>query len=111
MADLAPHRALEVIWEGVAEANRYFAEAAPWSLRKTDPAAADAVLYWTAETVRLLAVLASWAIPEASGRLLDQLGQPAEARSFVDLAAKLKPGIELPAPQGVFPRLTVEEPA
>jgi methionyl-tRNA synthetase len=108
MADLAPHRALEVIWEAVADANRYFADAAPWALRKTDPAAADAVLYWTAETVRVLAILASWAIPDACGKLLDQLGQGAEARAFANLPDRIRPGIQLPAPQGVFPRLEVE---
>ncbi|MFW2829976.1 methionine--tRNA ligase [Sphingomonas sp. ID0503] len=108
MADLAPHRALEVIWEGVAEANRYFADAAPWSLRKTDPAAADAVLYWTAEAVRVLAILTSWAIPAAAGKLLDQLAQGPEARDFVALGTALRSGIELPAPQGVFPRLAFE---
>ena len=109
MAELALHRVLEVIWEAVAEANRYFADRAPWSLRKTDPAAADGVLYRTAEAVRQLAILVRWAIPVSADALLDQLGQGAEARDFASLRVSLAPGTALPAPQGVFPRWT--EPA
>ena len=94
-----------MLWEGVGEANRYFADMAPWALRKTDPARADAVLYWTAEAVRQLAILVRWAIPASADKLLDQLGVPADARDFAALATPLASGSLLPAPQGVFPRL------
>ncbi|MDH7638021.1 methionine--tRNA ligase [Sphingomonas oryzagri] len=105
MDELALHRALEIIWEGVGEANRYFADMAPWALRKTDPAKADAVLYWTAEAVRQLAILVRWVIPASADRLLDQLGVAADARGLVALDTPLTAGATLPAPQGVFPRL------
>ncbi|MEH3106780.1 MAG: methionine--tRNA ligase [Sphingomonas fennica] len=111
MAALAPHRALEAIWEAVAEANRYFADAAPWALRKTDPAAADAVLYEAADAVRQLAILVRWAIPASADRLLDQLGQGADARDFAHLGQRLAPGLVLPPPAGVFPRLEAKEAA
>jgi methionyl-tRNA synthetase len=104
MDDLALHRALEIVWDGVALANRYFADMAPWSLRKTDPALADGVLYRTAEAVRMLAILARWAIPASADILLDQLGQGADARDLAALDAPLRPGITLPPPHGVFPR-------
>ena len=104
MADLALHRALEQIWIAVADANRYFADSAPWSLRKTDPKGADTVLYRTAEAVRQLAILVRWAMPASADKLLDLLAQPAEARDFDALARPLVPGTALPAPQGVFPR-------
>lgn len=109
MADLALHRALEIVWDGVALANRYFADMAPWSLRKEDPALADGVLYRTAEAVRVLAILARWAIPASADKLLDLLGQAPEARDFAALDTPLIPGTQLPAPQGVFPRYV--EPA
>ena len=105
MEDLALHRMLEIVWEGVGEANRYFADAAPWALRKTDPARADAVLYWTAETVRQLAILVRWAIPESADKLLDQLGVASDARDLAALGVPLAAGTVLPAPTGVFPRL------
>ena len=109
MAQLALHRALEIAWEGVAEANRYFADNAPWALRKTDPARADTVLYHTAEAVRRLAILTRWAIPASADKLLDQLGQAAGARDFAALDAPLAPGLALPPPQGVFPRWVEEK--
>jgi methionyl-tRNA synthetase len=104
MADLALNRALEVVWDGVALANRYFADMAPWSLRKEDAAMADGVLYWTAEAVRILAILARWAIPESADKLLDLLAQDGDARDFNALITPLEPGTQLPPPQGVFPR-------
>jgi len=103
--ELALHRALEIVWEGVGEANRYFADMAPWALRKTDPGRADGVLYWTAEAVRQLAILVRWAIPASADRLLDQLGVAEGERNLAALATPLMPGSALPPPQGVFPRL------
>ena len=111
MDELALHRVLEILWEGVGEANRYFADMAPWALRKTDPAKADAVLYWTAEAVRQLAILAQWAIPTSAGKLLDQLAVGAGARDFAALSTPIMAGTSLPAPQGVFPRLELEAEA
>ncbi|WP_419825352.1 methionine--tRNA ligase [Sphingomonas sp.] len=105
--DLRLHEALEAIWGLVREANGYFAEMAPWALRKSDPATADAVLYWTAEAVRQLAILVRWAVPASADALLDQLGQGADARDFAALATPLAPGTVLPQPTGVFPRLEV----
>jgi methionyl-tRNA synthetase len=111
MDELALHRALEILWEGVGEANRYFADMAPWALRKTDPAKADAVLYWTAEAVRQLAILAQWAIPDSAGKLLDQLAVEEGARDFASLSTLIAAGTVLPPPQGVFPRLELDTDA
>jgi len=109
METLAVNRAIERIWSGVSAANVYFAEQAPWAVRKADPARADTILYAAAEAVRRLAILCRWITPASAGRLLDQLGQPADARDFAHLGRWLEPGLELPSPQGVFPRL--EAPA
>ena len=105
MADLKLNEALEAVWEGVRIANGYFADMAPWALRKTDPRRADGVLYHTADVVRQLAILVRWVVPESADKLLDQLGQSPDARDFAALGVPLVPGIVLPAPQGVFPRL------
>lgn len=104
MEELALHKALEAIWNAIFDANRYFADQAPWTVRKTDPAKADTILYHAAEAVRMLAILTRWAIPEAADKLLDQLAQTADARDFAALDTPLQPGLELPPPQGVFPR-------
>ena len=105
MCELALNRALETIWECVAAANRYFADEAPWALRKTDPVRADAVLYWTADAVRRLAIMVRWAIPASADALLDLLGQEPDAREWAAIRVPLMAGTVLPAPVGVFPRL------
>jgi methionyl-tRNA synthetase len=105
MKDLALHNALEAIWSAARDANQYFADQAPWSVRKTDPARADTILYHAAEAIRRIAILARWAIPGGADKLLDLLAQPADARGFAALGHPLAPGASLPAPSGVFPRL------
>ena len=105
MKDLALHVALESIWSAARDANQYFADQAPWSVRKTDPARADTILYHAAEAVRRIAILARWAIPGGADRLLDLLAQAPDARRFEALGHPLAPGLALPPPIGVFPRL------
>jgi methionyl-tRNA synthetase len=110
MAIPAPHRALELIWDLVSEANRWVDAQAPWTLRRTDPARMRTVLYVLADTVRQLALLTQPFMPNSSSKLLDQLAVPPDARSFASLGERLVPGTALPPPIGVFPRF-VEEAA
>jgi len=112
MGDLAIHAALEAIWAAARDANQYFADQQPWAVRKTDPARADTILYYTAEAIRHLALMARWAIPASADKLLDLLGQEAGARAFAALNRPIEAGTALPAPSGVFPRLEMAaEPA
>ena len=105
MADLAIHNALEGVWAAARDANQYFADQAPWSVRKTDPPRADTILYYAAEAVRRIAIMARWAIPESADKLLDLLGQGADVRDFNALTRPIAGGTALPTPVGVFPRL------
>jgi methionyl-tRNA synthetase len=100
------HQVLNVAWSLVADANRYFAAAAPWALAKTDPARQGTVLYVTAEVIRQVAILAQPFIPESAGRLLDLLAIPAGERDFAHLGGqhRIAADITLPAPIPVFPR-------
>jgi methionyl-tRNA synthetase len=106
------HKALDHLWFVIGESNRYVDEQAPWALRKTDPARMETVLYVLAEVLRHLAILIQPFMPDAMGKLLDQLAVPADERNFAALtqAYALKPGTPLPAPQGVFPRYVEPEP-
>ncbi|KAB7739709.1 methionine--tRNA ligase [Parvibaculum sedimenti] len=105
------HHYLASVFEVVSAANRYFASQEPWALKKTDPARMATVLYVTIETVRHAAILLQPVMPASMARLLDMLGVPEENRTFEAIEAHpLKAGVELPAPEGVFPRL-VDEPA
>jgi methionyl-tRNA synthetase len=111
MASQQIHQALNAIWAVVAEANRYFAGAAPWELRKTDPVRMGAVLYVTAEVVRQIGILIQPVMPDAAERLLDLLAVPADARTFAALGkdGRLAAGASLPAPVPVFPRYVEAE--
>jgi methionyl-tRNA synthetase len=104
--EFAIHRALEAIWAVIADANRYFASEEPWAHKKTNPERMETILYVTAEVTRQIAILVQAAMPESAGKLLDQLGVPASARSFAALGAKgrLTSGTDLPPPAPVFPR-------
>jgi len=111
MGSLALHRAIELIWNVVGDANRYVDAQAPWALRKTDPARMATVLYVLAETIRRLAILAQPVTPAAAARILDQLAVPPDARDFAALATPLAPGTPLPAPAPAFPRYVEDEGA
>jgi methionyl-tRNA synthetase len=106
MATQQIHQWLNAVWSVVAEANRYFAGEAPWALAKTDPLRQRTVLYVTAEVIRQIAILTQAVMPQASSRLLDSLGVPADERNFDRLGgdARIAPGTTLTPPQAVFPR-------
>jgi methionyl-tRNA synthetase len=109
--DFAIHRALEIVWAVIADANRYFAGAEPWAHKKTNPKRMETILYVTAEVLRQIAILVQPIMPGSAAKLLDQLGVPQDARDFAQLGpvGRLKPGTKLPPPQAVFPRHVEED--
>jgi methionyl-tRNA synthetase len=109
----AIHKAIEAIWQVVADTNRYFAGQEPWALKKTDPARMGTVLYVTAETIRRVAILAQPYVPTAAAKFLDQLGVAPEERTFAALSPEgaLKAGTKIGTPQPVFPRYVEDEAA
>ncbi len=111
METQAIHQYLNAVWAVVADANRYFAAAAPWALRKTDPARMGTVLWVTAEVIRQVGIMVQPVMPESAAKLLDLVAVPADARGFDQLGAggRLVAGLALPAPQGVFPRYVEPE--
>ena len=107
------HQVLNAVWSVVADANRYFASEQPWAKAKTDPARQGTILYVTAEVIRQVSLMAQPFMPTASGKLLDLLAVPAAERDFTALESgkRLASGVQLPAPQGVFPRYVEPETA
>lgn len=107
----ALHKSLDAIWKVVADANRYFAGQEPWALKKTDPERMGTVLYVTAEIIRQVGILAQPYTPNAARKLLDLLVVPDNSRDFANLGGigRLKSGVELPKPEGVFPRYVEDE--
>ena len=103
---------LDAVWGVIGDADRYFASEKPFDKAHTLERKGT-ILYVTAEVVRQLAILAQPAMPDATAKLLDLLGQPADARGFDRLgsAHRLAAGLTLPAPVGVFPRYVDPEAA
>lgn len=113
MTAQAIDKALDAIWAVVRAANQYVDRQAPWTLRKTDPARMNTVLYVMAEITRHLAILMQPFVPGSAAKMLDQLAVPADARSFAHLGPDhaLTGGTVLPAPAPVFPRYAAEKSA
>ena len=107
------HNYLAVVMDAVSQANRYFAAQEPWAHKKDNPRRMETILYVTAEVVRQAAILLQPVVPTGAGRLLDYLAVGDDKRAFVHLGVdyRLTPGDDLPAPQGVFPRLQPMETA
>ncbi len=68
--------ALNNVWSFVRRVNRYLEERKPWQLaaHQENAAELDVVLYTSAESLRLLAILLAPFLPNAAERILAQLG-------------------------------------
>jgi methionyl-tRNA synthetase len=111
MSAVAPTQALADVWEVVGRANGYLVEKAPWALAK-DASKRDevaAILYASAETLRILAVLIRPIMPGAAQRLWEQLGIEAPlVEQRLPEAARwggLEPGTKTSKGEALFPRL------
>lgn len=113
--------AIGVIVDIAGEANEYIDKKAPWTLKKEGKLdEMGEVLYVLAESVRCIAIMLQPFTPAAAKKILLQLGY-SEADSdnemggvpFAQLSADyaLKPGVALPKPEGVFPRLEAPKAA
>ncbi len=106
MNSLALHKAVELVFKIVSDANKYFAAQEPWALKKTDPERMGTVLYVTAEVIRQVAILAQPFVPLGAAKLLDILEQGDDQRDFGALgeAGRLAAGLKLEKPEPVYPR-------
>ncbi len=104
------HIALEEIWKEIRSANLYVDQQAPWILKKEDPDRMNTVLYILAEAIRQLALISQPFVPEAAGKMLDQVGVNKSKRDFNQYGeiGRLTAGTQLPDPEGVFPRYVEE---
>ena len=114
MERVAITQAVGIVWELVAEANRYLVETEPWKLVKAEGGLERAakVLYASAETLRILAILISPIMPSAAGRLWEQLGIPERLNDQRLGDARwggLRPGTVTTKGEALFPRLEEEE--
>jgi methionyl-tRNA synthetase len=68
-------QALDRIWRLVRRLNQYVEETRPWDLAKQPDEPLDPVLYGLAEGLRATTLLLHPYMPDATGRLLDALGE------------------------------------
>lgn len=102
MEQLSFHRALELIWSWMSEANQYMDHQKPWALRKDDPDRCAIVLYELIERIRQLAIVTLPFLPEASSKVLDML--EVYERTFDSLNQPWQACIPVEAPTPLFPQ-------
>jgi len=107
-------RGLEVIWALISAADKYLTVEKPWSLGESedDRKRRAAVLWTTAEVLRVVTVLTHPVLPESTAKVWALLGQPV-ALGAVDLDGlawgQLTPGTALGKSQALFPRIEKAE--
>jgi methionyl-tRNA synthetase len=107
--DLMLSQGIEAWLRGVFACNQYIDAQAPWALRKTDPDRMNAVLGTLVRAIRILAIVILPVVPEAAGKVLDQLGAVERDHAAVDdddwYARHAASDFRLAAPSPMFPRL------
>lgn len=109
--DLSFSTGIEAWMRAVYACNQYVDEQAPWGLKKTDPERMKAVLQTLFVALRDLAIAIQPVVPQKAAALLDQLGIPADERSYAALADTawfdrlVASGFTIAPPTPLFPRL------
>uniref|UniRef100_UPI004057819F methionine--tRNA ligase n=1 Tax=Candidatus Electronema sp. TaxID=2698783 RepID=UPI004057819F len=105
------HRALQAIWEVIGMLNRFIVTNAPWELAK-DAAQAGrlrTVLYFLAESLRILALVLRPVMPTAAAKMAAALGLSEELDKAVLAEAGrwggILPGAALHVGEAIFPRM------
>ena len=111
---LQVNKAIENVWELISMVNKYIVANEPWAMGD-DPAKEDrlgTVLYYSAETLRIIAILMAPIIPTGTASILKQLGvsKPIEDHRIPQLAwGELEKGSPIGKIQAIYPRLDQDE--
>lgn len=114
--DMSLHKALIAIWELISAANKYIVENEPWNLAK-DAANREkltAIMYRLLEALRAVAILISPFMPQASEKILSQIGLDSSRKFDLDVIRKnelLPAGCVLIRGESLFPRVSAEKEA
>ena len=101
---------LRAIW---VAGNEYLQSAAPWSVVKTDPEAAQAIVRFGFNLIRLYAVLSRPFIPDAAAAMMDSLDHEdwTWPTDIADAMAAVQAGAPFTVPENLFRKITDEERA
>ena len=107
--DLMLSQGVETWLRGVFACNQYIDAEAPWALRKTDPERMNAVLATLVRAIRMLAIAILPVVPDAAGKVLDQIGATQRDHAAIDddgwYPGHAASDFRLSPPAPVFPRL------
>jgi methionyl-tRNA synthetase len=105
------HKALQSIWEVIGMLNRFIVTNAPWELAKNPDQAGrlNTVLYFLADSLRLLALVLRPVMPTAADKMAAALGQKEElAKATLEEEGcwgRMPAGTVLHQSDALFPRL------
>ncbi|HEV2617134.1 MAG TPA: methionine--tRNA ligase [Candidatus Acidoferrales bacterium] len=107
-------RALESIWQLIAEIDKYLVEFQPWVLVKERSkwGRLEMVLYTAYDALRVVTLLAHPVLPHATQKIWEQLGNNTPLASQIlgpDLWRDQKQAGHVNKPEGVFPRVDKKE--
>ncbi|TYC87214.1 methionine--tRNA ligase [Acetobacterium wieringae] len=108
-------RALEEIWKLVSRSNKYIDETQPWVLGKSPEKQARLaqVMYNLTESLRIITVLISAAMPETARKIGQQLNCPAECLTWdsIQQFGGYPEGLKIERCDALFPRIELEKKA
>ena len=64
------------------EANKYFNDSKPWSIKQTDPERMETILYTAIEQIKNISILLYPVIPISASKILDTLNLPLDERNL-----------------------------
>lgn len=98
---------LRAIW---VAGNEYLQTAAPWSVYKSDPDAAAAIIRFALNLIRLYGVLSAPFIPDTAERLIKAMGEPDAAwpDTLASAMSEMEPGQAFVVPDNLFAKITDE---
>lgn len=108
-------RALESVWKLIGRANKYIDETQPWVLGK-DAGQKDRlarVMYNLTESLRIIAVLISPAMPDTGKRVADEIKVPQAQRTWESIQkfGGYPAGVTVKRCKPLFPRIDVKKVA
>lgn len=110
-------RGLEGLWELVRGLNKYIDSTAPWALfKEKDMGRLSTVIYVLLENMRKIAVHLWPVMPEASEKMIEQLGinfdsEKVNLAKELDVWGVLESGETVSKTSNLFPRVDVPEPS
>lgn len=102
-ANLEFQQVLVLLWEIIAKLNRYIDLEAPWNLGKKNDVRLKSMLYWLAESLRLLAVYLYPFLPQTSEKIFSLLKIELD-KKYIFSWGILSPGKKIEKIEPLFPR-------